>query len=218
MPSAWTVGTPSGDRRESAQAAGVSVSHTTVTDCLVSSCRYGPRVRVAANTGEVGSHDSASPSSTERKGRWAGARRPLQVLMQLRCRASGGCSRALLCHGVSNRHATARTVAPRSSAESYAGSGRNAVCRPSRRVPSFTLTARSLPTYRVASGHGSKAGRLGREPRARVAGPGSFPGAGGRRSRHRRDQPPLRPRCEELLERATERAELVHGPRAGGER
>jgi hypothetical protein len=47
-PGSTETGPPFALRIASTHAAATSVFHTTVTESVVTSCRYGPRVRVAA--------------------------------------------------------------------------------------------------------------------------------------------------------------------------
>src|SRR5207244_8471077 len=57
---AMTVGDPPTGRTSREQAAGASVSQTTVTPCVLSSCRYGPRVKVTAPAGAAISSAAAT--------------------------------------------------------------------------------------------------------------------------------------------------------------
>src|SRR5207253_8590183 len=57
---AMTVGCPPTGRTSREQAAGASVSQTTVTPCVLSSCRYGPRVNVTAPAGAAISSAAAT--------------------------------------------------------------------------------------------------------------------------------------------------------------
>src|SRR5688572_19367436 len=64
LPPAMTVVAPPSGRIASEHAAETSVFHTIVTAVVVSSCRYGPRLRVTAPAGRTARAASAAQPST----------------------------------------------------------------------------------------------------------------------------------------------------------
>src|SRR5207244_823714 len=55
---------PSAGRMAREQAAGVSVFQATVTECVVRSCRYGPRVSIAALAGAAATRAASSGAAS----------------------------------------------------------------------------------------------------------------------------------------------------------